>query len=153
ERSTLYRDRGLSSDTSIFPDFAIDQSLEAMKAQGLLAPGSVRRVAVVGPGLDFTDKGEGYDFYPQQTIQPFAVVDSLLRLQLAKPGAVSVTTLDLNPQVNDHLSRARQAALGGREYVVQLPRDLKGGWTPDLLHYWERFGDQIGVQVPPVAIP
>jgi len=50
ERSTLYRDRGLSSDTSIFPDFAIEQSLEAMKAQGLLAPGSVRRVACIRRG-------------------------------------------------------------------------------------------------------
>ena len=47
-----------------------------------LAAGSVRRVALIGPGLDFTDKAEGYDFYPPQTIQPFALLDSLVRLGL-----------------------------------------------------------------------
>jgi hypothetical protein len=67
ERSKLFRDRGLSSDTSLMPNFAIEKSLAAMKSRGLLAAGSVRRVAIIGPGLDFTDKQDGYDFYPQQT--------------------------------------------------------------------------------------
>src|SRR5258707_5125858 len=78
ERSRLYRTRGLSSDTSLFPNFAIEESLEGIKTRGLLAPGNVSRVAVIGPGLDFTDKQEGDDFYPQQTIQPFAIMDTLL---------------------------------------------------------------------------
>jgi hypothetical protein len=72
--ATLYRDRGLSSDTSINADFVLDHAFDAIKAAGRLGAGSVRRVAVIGPGLDFTDKAEGYDFYPQQTIQPFAVI-------------------------------------------------------------------------------
>ncbi len=153
QRSTLYRDRGLSSDTSISPDFAIEQSLEAMKAQGLVAPGGVRRVAIVGPGLDFTDKGEGYDFYPQQTIQPFAVVDSLLRLGLAKAGDVRLTTYDLSPRINEHLAAARARALRGEAYTVQLVRDTEAGWTPELVRYWERFGDQIGAPAQPTAPP
>jgi hypothetical protein len=41
----------------------------------------------VGPGLDFADKQEGYDFYPLQTIQPFAVIDSLRVRKLAPPMA------------------------------------------------------------------
>ena len=32
-RSTLFRTRGLSSDTSIRPDFAVDQALEAMASK------------------------------------------------------------------------------------------------------------------------
>src|SRR5262249_46221636 len=56
ERSRLYRERGLSSDTSLLPDFAIAETLAAIKARELLAAGSVRRVAIVGPGLDFSDK-------------------------------------------------------------------------------------------------
>lgn len=73
--STLYRDRGLSSDTRLTADFALDKAIEVMAAKGTLSPHSVRRVAIVGPGLDFTDKAEGFDFYPQQTIQPFALAN------------------------------------------------------------------------------
>ena len=150
-RSQLYKDRGLSSDTSLPPNFAIERALASLKAKGTLALRSVRRVAIVGPGLDFTDKQDGFDFYPQQTIQPFAVIDSLLRLGLAKPNDLRVTTLDLSPRINDHLTRARARAAQGTAYVVQLPRDEQ--WKPDLLAYWSKFGDQIGATVAPVAPP
>jgi hypothetical protein len=153
ERSTLYRSRGLSSDTSILPNFAIQESLKAMQPRGLLKPGSIRRIAVVGPGLDFTDKQDGYDFYPQQTLQPFAVVDSLLRLGLARPNELQVETFDISPRVNDHLQQASQRARRGASYVVQLPRDPQVPWKPDVISYWQHFGDQIGNAVTPVAIP
>ncbi len=39
ERSKLFRDRGLSSDTSLMPNFAIEKSLAALKAQGLIVAG------------------------------------------------------------------------------------------------------------------
>lgn len=151
ERSKLYATRGLSSDTSLLPNFAIERALTTIKAQGLLGAGSVRRVGIVGPGLDFTDKQDGYDFYPQQTIQPFAIIDTLLRLGLARPTDISVTTLDLSPRINDHLTRARSRAADG--YVLQLPRDAQGKWKPECVGYWSRFGDNIGKPVPPVAVP
>ena len=49
------------------------QGARSDRREGDAPPQSVRRVAIVGPGLDFTDKAEGFDFYPQQTIQPFAL--------------------------------------------------------------------------------
>jgi hypothetical protein len=153
ERSRLYRTRGLSSDTSLLPNFGIEESLKAIKAQRLFTPNSVTRVAIIGPGLDFSDKQEGYDFYPQQTIQPFAVIDTLLRLGLANTGALRVTTFDLSPRVNDHLERARQRAQRGQGYVVQLPRALQAQWKPEAIGYWERFGDQIGAPVQPAPVP
>lgn len=153
ERSRLYRARGLSSDTSLLPNFAIEESLGMIRGRDLLRAGSVRRVAIIGPGLDFTDKQSGYDFYPQQTIQPFAIIDTLLRLGLSKIDTLQVTTFDLSPRVNDHLERARQRAERGQSYVVQLPRDPQAQWKPESIRYWERFGDQIGTSVPPVAIP
>jgi len=153
ERSRLYRARGLSSDTSLLPNFALEESLKAIQSRGMLSSGSIRRVAVIGPGLDFTDKQEGYDFYPQQTIQPFAIIDSLLRLRLAQSGALQVTTFDLSPRVNDHVARARQRARRGQSYAVQLPRDPRAGWRPEAVRYWERFGDQTGKPVPPIAVP
>jgi Carboxypeptidase regulatory-like domain/TonB dependent receptor len=153
ERSRLFRSRGLSSDTSLLPNFALEESLKELKARGLLAPGTVNRVAIVGPGLDFTDKQEGYDFYPQQTIQPFAVIDSLRRLGLCQGESLQVTTLDLSSRVNDHLARARLRASHGQSYIVQLPRDVRTRWTNDAVNYWERFGSEIGKPIAPITIP
>jgi hypothetical protein len=153
ERSKLYRARGLSSDTSLLPNFAIEKSLEEIKAKGLYASGSIRRVAIVGPGLDFTDKQDGYDFYPQQTIQPFAIIDTLLRLGLAKPNDLQVTTLDLSPRINDHLVRSRQHAKNGQSYIVQLPYDEEAEWKTEMIAYWKRFGEKIGNPIAPAASP
>lgn len=153
ERSVRFDDRGLSSDTSIYPGFAIEQALEAVASMRLAGAGSVRRVAIVGPGLDFTDKREGYDFYPQQTLQPFAVIDSLIRFGLANEADVGVTTFDLSQRVNEHLDAVRQRARTGGAYLLHLPRDTTASWTPDLAAYWDRFGDGIGEQVSPMTPP
>ena len=143
-RSSLYRTRGLSSDTSIRPDFAIDQALERLTSMGLIEAGSVDRVGVIGPGLDFTDKAEGYDFYPPQTTQPFSVIDSLRRLGLARENDLRLTTFDLSARVNRHLQAARGRADAGESYVVVLPRDRDGRWHPDLIGFWKTFGSRIG---------
>ncbi len=144
-RSKLFRQRGLSLDTSIQPSFSLEQSLRELRRRRLISEGSVRDVAVIGPGLDFSDKGSGYDFYPQQTLQPFALVDSLVRLGLADRGeSVRLTTLDLSPRVNAHLMRTRQRALRGSAYVLRLPLDGTVSWTPEFLAYWNAVGDRIG---------
>ena len=144
ERSKLYKDRGLSLDTSLPPDYALEVALTAMHDRGAFGTRSVRRVGIIGPGSDFTDKQEGYDFYPTQTVQPFAVMDSLLRLKLARAEELQVFTLDLSPRVNEHIERSRRAAMQGRGYTIQLPRDPSRGWKPGLIAYWKRFGDQVG---------
>ena len=152
--AALFSDRGLSSDTSLRPGFAIETTLAAMKATGRLSP--IRRLGIIGPGLDFSDKGEGYDFYPQQTIQPFGIVDSLIRLGLAKVGEIRVTTFDISPRVNQHLESARRRAQAGQPYFLQLPLDMKDpahDWSTDLISYWRRFGDQIGTDSAPMTLP
>jgi hypothetical protein len=55
-------------------------------ARQVLSIGSVRRAAIIGPGLDYINKADGYDFHPPQTVQPFACIDSLKRLGLAAAG-------------------------------------------------------------------
>jgi hypothetical protein len=104
----------------------------------------VRRVGVIGPGLDFTDKAEGYDFYPPQTTQPFSVIDSLRRLGLARNNDLRLTTFDLSARVNRHLQAARARADAGESYVVALPRDRDGRWRSDLIGFWKNFGSRIG---------
>ncbi|HEV8316716.1 MAG TPA: hypothetical protein VGQ10_04875 [Vicinamibacterales bacterium] len=150
---TLFRERGLSSDTSILVDFALDQTLEMVNARGLLASGRVRNVGVVGPGLDFTDKHYGYDFYPQQTIQPFAVIDSLVRLGLARAGQIRLTTFDVNERITEHIETARVRAREGQPYELTLPRDLDAPWSPALVSYWERFGAGVGTPAGNLSAP
>ena len=147
DQTTIFRDRGLASDTLFWINFAIDQALAEMKAAGALRPRSVRRVAIIGPGLDFADKQEGYDFYPQQTIQPFALIDSLGRAGLAARLGVGVTAFDVSRAVLDHLESARARAATGAAYTVVLPRNLDQPWTADLVRFRDRFGDEIGQPV------
>jgi len=153
--ATIFRDRGLSSDTSILADYSIQLGLETIARQGTLAPGSVRRIAVVGPGLDFTNKADGYDYYPQQTIQPFALINSLRRLKLAAAD-LQVTTFDVNARVNEHVKSAESRAASPSGYVITLPLDGDEAWTGALLTYWQQWGAVIGTEVaavrPPAAV-
>jgi len=153
EKLTLFRERGLSSDTSVFIDFGIEQALDAMKATGALRAGSVRRAALVGPGLDFADKLDGYDFYPEQTIQPFALIDSLVRLDLADTAGLTVAAFDVSPRVVQHLDDARARARAASRYSVVLPRNTDRPWSEELVDYWQRFGNWIGEPVEKTAPP
>ncbi|HEY6126782.1 MAG TPA: class I SAM-dependent methyltransferase [Candidatus Acidoferrum sp.] len=152
-RGTLYQNRGLSADTSLMTNYALEDTLSSLIAKNFLASGSVRRIAVIGPGLDFTNKHNGYDFYPLQTIQPFAAMETALRLNLAKPDNIEVFTLDLNPSVNAHIARLAHEALSGRPYIVQLPRDSEDEWPSGAENYWQHFGEIIGVQAKPLPVP
>jgi len=152
-RGTLFENRGLSVDTSLLPNFALEDTLRALVRKAAVAAGSIRRIAVIGPGLDFTDKRDGYDFYPLQTIQPFAVLEGVLRLKLAGPGPVQVVSLDLNPFVNEHVTRLAERARAGQPCILQLPRDSQADWSPDAIAYWEHFGEIIGSPARPLPVP
>lgn len=153
ERSQVFERRGISLDTSIFPNFALEEALKALKEKDVLRPGSVRHVAIVGPGLDTINKDVGFDYYPEQTNQPFAVADSLLRLGLAHEEQLQVTTLDISERVNDHIRATRGRAQGGAGYTLQLPIRSNIEWKREALDYWEVVGSAVGEKVPPVAAP
>jgi hypothetical protein len=158
-RPGLLRDRGVSLDTGIFPNFSIEQALRDLKNRGVLREGQVARVAVIGPGLDVIDKNEqsSYDYYPQQTLQPFALYDSLVRLGLARANAVSMSIFDISSRVIDHIQRARERARSNARmpdtgYVIQLPRQV-APWPADLIAYWRTLGDRVGAEVAPIRPP
>ena len=146
--SRLFRDRGISLDTSIFPGFAVEQALNAIRQQDGLAPNSIRRVAIVGPGLDFSDKNSGYDFYPMQTLQPFTLMDSLLRLGLASQGeVVEVTTFDISSRVNNHINALQNRGKDGQSYELRLPFEAGSSWTGEFRKYWEGLGNRVGTEI------
>lgn len=152
-RSTLFDHRGLSADTSLLPNYALEDTLAAMLRKTAISAGQIRSVAVIGPGLDFTDKRDGYDFYPVQTLQPFAVMEAVIRLSLGRPDSVRVTAFDLNPAVNAHIGALAERARAGKPYSLQLPRDLAADWTPQSAAYWEHFGDRIASPAPAASAP
>jgi len=152
-----FEERGISLDTNLWPDYDLDAHLRAMAEKGALKPGSVRRIAIVGPGLDFVNKQQGYDFYPPQTIQPFAVLDSLVRLKLTDPATVELYTMDISSSVNVHIERALKNAAAGKPYVLQLPWYQAGRWTDDFrtafVSYWTNLGSMIAKPVPAIPVP
>jgi hypothetical protein len=115
-----------------------------MLRKGALTGGQIRNIAVIGPGLDFADKRDGYDFYPVQTIQPFAILEAVVRLGLDDPAGLRLVSFDLNPAVNAHLRRIAERARTGTPYIIHLPRDTAADWTPQAVAYWEHFGELIG---------
>jgi len=157
EQAQLYAQRGISLDSNLWPDYALDRSLSELVQAGLLKPGSVRRIGIVGPGLDFVNKEFGNDFYPPQSIQPFAVIDSLVRLGLTDARNFELYTFDISPSVNIHLARARQNALAGKPYIVQLPWNSAVPFAPEYMAafttYWQALGKQIGTPVKPATVP
>ena len=152
-RGTLFETRGLSVDTSLLPNFALEETLRAMVRKGVLAPGSMHRIAVIGPGLDFTDKRDGYDFYPLQTLQPFAVLEAVARLELGKAEDVQVVCLDLNSAVIAHVQKLAERGRAGQTYNLQLPRDPKAEWSPEAISYWKHFGEILGSPMKALPVP
>lgn len=137
--------RGVSLDATILPNYGIDLALQQLKASGTL--GTVAQAAIAGPGLDFIDKESGFDYYPQQTLQPFALQDSLARLELAaKP---RITILDISPRVLGHVQAARKRP----EYTIQLPRNTGANWTGAAIAYWNAFGSATGQPAEPLPTP
>lgn len=140
--ASAFDQRGLSLDTSLQPNFAIEQSLQAAKARGTVAAGAFRRIGIIGAGLDFADKNSGFDFYPVQTVQPFALLDTLQRLGLAAAGTVEIVALD-SPRVLEHVRAARAS----RNYVIQLPLAETAPWSLEFRRYWATVGTQVGSAV------
>lgn len=153
----LYAQRGISLDSNLWPDYALDRSLNELVQAGMLKPGSVRRIAVVGPGLDFANKDFGNDFYPPQSFQTFAVLDSLVHLGLTNLSDFELFTLDISPSVNIHIAVTQKAAAAGKAYVVQLPWNRSVPFSPEYLAafepWWQGLGGRIGTSVIPVHIP
>ena len=149
----LFRERGLSTDTSVLITFAVDQALAALASSGAVVPGALRHVGIVGPGLELTNKADGQDFYPQQTLQPFAFLDAAYRRGLADPLRLRVTAFDVSPRVNRHLETARARAQSGQPYTLHLPLSADEAWQPELVAFRNGFGASIGDDAGAPAVP
>ena len=123
DTAVLYQARGLSTDTAVEAGYAVYAGLGVMKA--LDSSRRIRRVLIVGPGMDLAPRTGMLEVGPPESYQPWAVIDALVGLRLSRLDDLEVVAADINPRVVEHLRRAPQA--------------------PPLLHLVSGIGDGDGV--------
>jgi hypothetical protein len=141
----LYRTRGLSTDTAIEAGYVVHLGLGVLKA---LEPARrVRRVLIVGPGLDLAPRTALDDAAAPESYQPWAVMDAVLSLGLGSLDDLEVVAADINPRVVAHLRRARE-----HPPLLRLATSLREGPTlalsPEYVDYVDRFGAAIAALPP-----
>jgi len=103
--AAMYQQRGLSTDSAVEAGYAVQAGLATLHA---LDPARrIRRVAIIGPGLEIAPRTGFVDGVPPQSPQPFAVADALISLGLADRETLQLFCLDVNPRVVTHLARIR----------------------------------------------
>jgi hypothetical protein len=141
----LYRTRGLSTDTAVEAGFLVHQGLGVLRA---VEPGlAVRRVLIVGPGLDLAPRTSLREAGPPQSYQPWAIMDALLALGLSRAGDVVVVAADINPRVVQHLRDARE-----RPPVLTLASEIRESddvsLSAEYREYFDALGRAIGSATP-----
>jgi hypothetical protein len=103
----LYRTRGLSTDTAVEAGYVVYLGLGVVKS--LEPDRRIRRVLIVGPGLDLAPRTGFVEAGPPESYQPWTVIDALLALGLSRVDDLEVVGADINPRVVEHLRGARAA--------------------------------------------
>lgn len=137
----LYRSRGFSTDTAVEAGYLVYLGLGIVRS---LEPGrQVRRVLIVGPGLDLAPRTALHEEGPPQSYQPWAVVDALVSLGLARLEDLTVIAADINPRVVGHLQRA-----AAHPPLLTLTSEIRETaditLTGDYRDYFKALGQGIG---------
>ena len=103
--AALYRTRGLSTDTAVEAGYVVYNGLGIVRA--LDPERRIRRVLIVGPGLDLAPRTGLLEAGPPESYQPWAVIDALLALGLSRADDLQVVGADINSRVVEHLARSR----------------------------------------------
>jgi hypothetical protein len=136
----LYRRRGLSTDTAVEAGYVVHLGLGVLKA--LEPTRQVRRVLIIGPGLDLAPRTGLDEGAPPQSYQPWAVIDGVLQLGLGRAADLEVVAADINPRVVAHLQRTREHAPRLRA-ATSLREGTGLTLSPDYVEYVDRFGAAI----------
>ena len=126
----------MSTDTAVEAGYLVHLGLAV--AKGLQPDRRIRRVLIVGPGMDLAPR-TGFRDAPPESYQPWAVIDALVSTGFARLDDLEVTAADINPRVVAHLRRSTTVAADafaderdrgkGRRLVLQgLSRVLRRPW-------------------------
>lgn len=136
----------------LLQDFAMSETLRILKSGGI-APPRVRRAAAIDPQINFSGAPDGYDFIPLQSIQPFALLEAIQRLDLGNAGDVQLSAIALNPFALAHLRSISAKVRSAGRYILELPLNTAAGWNAAAMSYWNRFGETIGTPAEPSQLP
>jgi SAM-dependent methyltransferase len=137
----LYEKRGLSTDTQVEAGYAVRTGLGVLK--GLDASRRIRRVLIVGPGMDLAPRTGLLEAGPPESYQPWAVIDALVGLGLSSLDDLEVVGADINPRVVDHL-RASAAAPPLLHLVSGIGASETLTLSPGYREYFESLGRAVG---------
>ena len=137
----LYRARGLSTDTAVEAGYLVYLGLGVVKS--LEPHRHVRRVLIVGPGLDLAPRTALLEVGPPESYQPWAVIDALLALGLSRAGDLDIVAADINPRVVEHVRRSRTEP-PTLTLVSEIRESETVRLTEEFRGYFARLGGAIG---------
>ena len=144
----LYRHRGLSTDTAIEAGYVVYLGLGVLK--GLQPDRPIRRVLILGPGLDLAPRTAMQETAAPASYQPWAVIDALVSLGLSRMGELQVVGADINPRVVQHLREASR-----RPPTLTLTSEVREGasvsFTRDFRDYFSDLGSALSDRGRPAA--
>ena len=144
----LYRTRAHSTDTQLEAGYGVDVALAALGADGRGRP-RIERVLLVGPGHDLAPRTGFLDALPPQSLQPFTLVDSLVRHGLVELSRLRIHAVDINSRVVDHLRRLGESSGPARIDLVTGLAERDGlTLSADFRDYFQQLGSGIGLVVP-----
>jgi hypothetical protein len=147
--AALYRERGLSTDTAIEAGYLVHLGLATIQASD---PGlRIQRVLVVGPGLDLAPRTGLLEVGEPESYQPYALVDSLVRLGLASTARLAVVGADVNQRVVDRLRSARDSNVA-LTLVTGVGETESVQFDDGFRRYFEDLGRRTGEILPPPAL-
>jgi len=147
--AALYQGRGLSTDTAVEAGYLVSLGLGVLK--GLDPDRRIRRVLIVGPGLDLAPRTGLVDERPAASYQPWAVMDALLALDLSREEDLEVVGADINPRVVEHLRRARTDPPTLR-MMSEIRESDRVTFTPEYREYFAGLGRAIGTVETPSPV-
>jgi hypothetical protein len=144
----LYRKRGLSTDTAVEAGYVVYNGLGILKS---LEPArTIRRVLIIGPGLDLAPRTALLEDGPPESYQPWAVMDALLSLGLSRVEDLEIVGADINPRVVRHLRRA-PASRPTLTLVSGIRESDTVTLSEEYRDYFARLGRAIGDVQPAAA--
>jgi SAM-dependent methyltransferase len=148
--ATLYQERGLSTDTSVDAGYVVYLALGALRQ--LESDRRIRRVLIVGPGLDVAPRTGLVEVGAPQSYQPFAVIDALVAHGLAERAELQVTAIDISPRVVEWFrgvrgTRPRLTLFSG------VSENDRVRLTDDYRSYFAALGRNIGTAQPLAGAP
>lgn len=132
--ANLYQTRAHSTDSSAAATYAIHAGLSTLDSP------RIRRVLVIGPGMEIAPRTALDDSDPPQSLQPYLIADTLIRLGFAAAGDLRIDCADINPRVLRYL---REFPQSDRRLRIKAARG-DGEWN----EFFDTAGSRIGRRLP-----